>query len=67
MLAEGAQGSMLDVDFGTYPYVTSSNCSIGAFVPGLAFLPSWWETSLASSRLTPPELETGLSPLSSSM
>jgi adenylosuccinate synthase len=34
VLAEGAQGTMLDVDFGTYPYVTSSNtvcanCSIG--------------------------------------
>ena len=25
VLAEGAQGTMLDVDFGTYPYVTSSN------------------------------------------
>ena len=25
ILAEGAQGSMLDIDFGTYPYVTSSN------------------------------------------
>ena len=29
LLFEGAQGSMLDVDHGTYPYVTSSNCVAG--------------------------------------
>ena len=29
LLFEGAQGSFLDVDHGTYPYVTSSNCGIG--------------------------------------
>jgi adenylosuccinate synthase len=35
ILCEGAQGSLLDVDFGTYPFVTSSNttaagaCSLG--------------------------------------
>ena len=28
VLAEGAQGSMLDVDFGTFPFVTSSNTTI---------------------------------------
>jgi adenylosuccinate synthase len=38
VLFEGAQGSLLDIDFGTYPYVTSSNCdacgvSAGAGVP----------------------------------
>ena len=27
VLLEGAQGAMLDIDHGTYPYVTSSNCS----------------------------------------
>ena len=30
VLAEGAQGYWLDVDQGDYPYVTSSNCGIGA-------------------------------------
>ena len=30
ILLEGAQGIMLDVDFGTYPFVTSSNCTAGA-------------------------------------
>ena len=39
ILAEGAQGSMLDIDFGTYPYVTSSNTiSAGACV-GLGVAP----------------------------
>lgn len=35
ILYEGAQGTMLDVDFGTYPYVTSSNTSVGGVLTGL--------------------------------
>jgi adenylosuccinate synthase len=34
VLFEGAQGTMLDVDHGTYPFVTSSNCVAGAAVAG---------------------------------
>jgi len=34
---EGAQGSMLDVDFGTYPYVTSSNTTSGQIFSGTGF------------------------------
>jgi adenylosuccinate synthase len=34
LLFEGAQGSMLDIDHGTYPYVTSSNCVAGAATTG---------------------------------
>ena len=34
LLFEGAQGSLLDVDHGTYPYVTSSNCIAGAAAAG---------------------------------
>ncbi len=34
LLFEGAQGSLLDIDHGTYPYVTSSNCLAGAVAPG---------------------------------
>jgi adenylosuccinate synthase len=34
LLFEGAQGALLDVDHGTYPYVTSSNCIAGAAAPG---------------------------------
>jgi len=35
ILVEGANASMLDIDFGTYPYVTSSNCTIGGVYTGL--------------------------------
>jgi adenylosuccinate synthase len=35
ILAEGAQGSMLDIDFGTYPYVTSSNTIVAGVCSGL--------------------------------
>ncbi len=34
LLFEGAQGSLLDIDHGTYPYVTSSNCVAGAACAG---------------------------------
>jgi len=35
ILVEGANASMLDIDFGTYPYVTSSNCGVGGACTGL--------------------------------
>jgi len=35
VLAEGAQGTLLDVDFGTYPFVTSSNTTVGGVITGL--------------------------------
>ena len=34
LLFEGAQGALLDIDHGTYPFVTSSNCVAGAAAPG---------------------------------
>ncbi len=40
VLAEGAQGSMLDVDFGTYPFVTSSNTIAAGVCSGLGVAPS---------------------------
>ena len=42
ILAEGAQGALLDVDFGTYPFVTSSNPTSGGACTDSAFrrLPS---------------------------
>lgn len=40
ILAEGAQGSMLDIDFGTYPYVTSSNTTAAGACTGLGIAPS---------------------------
>jgi adenylosuccinate synthase len=40
ILAEGAQGSLLDVDFGSYPYVTSSNTTCAGVCTGLGLAPS---------------------------
>ncbi len=40
VLAEGAQGSLLDVDFGTYPFVTSSNTLCAGACSGLGVAPS---------------------------
>jgi adenylosuccinate synthase len=39
ILAEGAQGSMLDIDFGTYPFVTSSNTTCAGACTGLGISP----------------------------
>ncbi len=39
ILFEGAQGTMLDVDFGTYPYVTSSNSSVSGVSSGAGISP----------------------------
>lgn len=39
ILAEGAQGSLLDVEFGTYPFVTSSNTLTGGVCTGLGVAP----------------------------
>jgi adenylosuccinate synthase len=39
VLAEGAQGSLLDVDYGTYPFVTSSNTTISGVISGLGVAP----------------------------
>ena len=39
ILAEGAQGSLLDIDFGTYPFVTSSNTTAAGACTGLGVAP----------------------------
>lgn len=41
ILFEGAQGSLLDVDLGTYPFVTSSNTTAGAVTTGTGFGPCY--------------------------
>ena len=43
VLVEGANATMLDLDFGTYPFVTSSNPSIGGVAAGLGLAPSKFE------------------------
>jgi adenylosuccinate synthase len=40
ILFEGAQGALLDIDHGTYPYVTSSNTTVGAVGTGAGFSPA---------------------------
>jgi adenylosuccinate synthase len=40
ILAEGAQGSLLDIDYGTYPYVTSSNTTVAGACTGLGISPA---------------------------
>lgn len=39
VLVEGANALMLDIDYGTYPFVTSSNTGIGGVITGLAISP----------------------------
>ena len=40
IIIEGANAAMLDIDFGTYPFVTSSSCTIGGVCSGLGIPPS---------------------------
>lgn len=44
VLVEGANACLLDIDFGTYPYVTSSNTSVGGACTGLGIAPQHIET-----------------------
>ena len=56
LLFEGAQGTLLDVDHGTYPYVTSSNCVASSSFPltrshAASFMRSFAGSALASTGL----------------
>ena len=46
VIAEGANATMLGIDFGTYPYVTSSSTSIGGVCTGLGVPPNKIDTVL---------------------
>jgi adenylosuccinate synthase len=50
ILAEGAQGSMLDIDFGTYPFVTSSNTLSASACLGLGIAPTHIKDVLGISK-----------------
>jgi adenylosuccinate synthase len=50
ILFEGAQGTLLDVDFGTYPYVTSSNCIAGAAATGSGIGPTRLESVIGITK-----------------
>lgn len=50
ILFEGAQGAMLDVDLGTYPYVTSSNTTAGGTAVGSGFGPTYLDYVLGITK-----------------
>ena len=50
ILFEGAQGVMLDIDHGTYPFVTSSNTGTGGIPAGTGFPPVWVEESMGIAK-----------------
>jgi adenylosuccinate synthase len=50
ILFEGAQGSFLDVDHGTYPYVTSSNTCVGSVANGAGFGPRYLDYVLGITK-----------------
>src|SRR5262249_30526544 len=50
VLLEGAQGTMLDIDFGTYPYVTSSSATAGGAATGTGLAPKLITGALGISK-----------------
>jgi adenylosuccinate synthase len=59
LLFEGAQGALLDVDHGTYPYVTSSNCLAGAAAPGAGVGPQFLDYVLGIVKAYTTRVGTG--------
>ncbi len=51
ILFEGAQGTLLDVDHGTYPYVTSSNATVGGMCTGLGVAPKTIDSVLGIAKV----------------
>lgn len=52
VLGEGAQGGMLDIDFGTYPFVTSSNTTTGGLLTGLGVRASYIRKVIGVTKAT---------------
>ena len=50
VLIEGANATMLDLDFGTYPFVTSSNPSLGGVCAGIGLAPNKFETVIGVAK-----------------
>jgi adenylosuccinate synthase len=59
LLFEGAQGALLDIDHGTYPYVTSSNCIAGAAAPGSGIGPQQFDYVLGIVKAYTTRVGTG--------
>jgi len=62
IMFEGAQGSLLDIDHGTYPFVTSSNTTAGSAATGSGFGPLYLDYVLGILRPIQRELDLDLSP-----
>jgi adenylosuccinate synthase len=50
ILAEGANATMLDIDYGTYPYVTASSTNVGGICTGLGVNPQAIKTVIGVSK-----------------
>ncbi len=59
LLFEGAQGALLDIDHGTYPFVTSSNCLAGAASPGAGVGPQFLDYVLGIVKAYTTRVGTG--------
>ncbi|NDP42140.1 MAG: adenylosuccinate synthase [Aromatoleum sp.] len=59
LLFEGAQGALLDIDHGTYPYVTSSNCLAGAAATGSGVGPQFLDYVLGIVKAYATRVGTG--------
>jgi adenylosuccinate synthase len=59
LLFEGAQGAMLDVDLGTYPFVTSSNTTAGGTAVGSGFGPKYLDYILGITKAYATRVGTG--------
>ena len=59
LLTEGANAAMLDVDFGTYPFVTSSNTTVGGICTGLGLSPSKLECTIGVVKAYTTRVGTG--------
>jgi adenylosuccinate synthase len=59
LLFEGAQGALLDIDHGTYPYVTSSNCLAGAAATGAGVGPQFLDYVLGIVKAYTTRVGTG--------
>jgi len=64
ILLEGAQATMLDLDFGTYPYVTSSNPTAGGALTGSGIAPTKVDLCLLYTSPSPRDLSTSRMPSS---
>src|SRR5210317_637822 len=59
ILFEGAQGSLLDIDHGTYPFVTSSNTTAGGTATGSGFGPLYLDYVLGITKAYPTRVGSG--------